>query len=199
MGVKELVDSEVIRKATAGCRNSANAVFEAYYDYVYRMAYYCVCERDWAEDIAHEVYLKYMKSIASYREEAAFSTWLYRVVVSVSIDQIRDRQRLRRLSDEYHREHERDEERRRSGVYVDPNVIPLFPKVASGSPEMDVYFQQLWDQILALPLRQRQAALLVHRDGLTHAEAAQLMNCKEGTVSGYLHDAYGRLKDRLEA
>jgi RNA polymerase sigma factor (sigma-70 family) len=62
-----------------------------------------------------------------------------------------------------------------------------------------MYYRQLWDQIAALPLRQRQAVLLVHREGLTHAEAAERMKCKESTVSGYVHEACRSLRKRLEA
>jgi RNA polymerase sigma factor (sigma-70 family) len=79
----------------------------------------------------------------------------------------------------------------------EPSEDPLRPK--SRSPEDDLIGQELWREVRALPPQQRDAVLLVYGEDRSHAEAAEILGCSESTVSGHLHTARKRLKERLVA
>jgi len=57
----------------------------------------------------------------------------------------------------------------------------------------------LWELVRALPLQQRTAIVLHHVGGFTHAEIAQAMNVRIGTVGSTLHAAHGKLREMLAA
>ena len=56
----------------------------------------------------------------------------------------------------------------------------------------------VWDEVRALPEKQRTAVMLVYGDGLSHGEAAKVMDCAESTVSFHLHAARKQLKKIVE-
>ena len=170
--MREVVDPAVIAKAVAGHRTSFDMIFLAYYEHIREMAYRRVGRKGWAEDIAHNVYIKLGKTIWAFRKEAAFSTWLYKVVVSVTTDYVR-------------------------------KVVhfPVPEPEPEGGPdgEETIYQIQLRELLKRLTPQEFEAVILVYWEGHTHAEAAVLMGCAEGTVSKYLFEARARLRGLLEA
>jgi RNA polymerase sigma-70 factor (ECF subfamily) len=117
--------------------------------------------------------------VRSFRGNAEFSTWLYRVAYNTAIDHIRARERLRRG------------ER--------PDVVVLFQGRTAQSAETAMAGSELWNEVRRLPPQQRDAVILVYAEDLTHAEAAAIMGCTEKTVSWHLHEARKRLRARLDA
>ena len=65
-------------------------------------------------------------------------------------------------------------------------------------PENEGRGEWLWAAVRLLPEKQRDAVLLVHSEGLSHAAAAEVLDCSENTVSWHLHEARKRLKDLLK-
>jgi RNA polymerase sigma-70 factor (ECF subfamily) len=63
--------------------------------------------------------------------------------------------------------------------------------------EQKVYASQVMAHVRALPEREKEALLLVFVQGLTHGETATVMNCKESTVSWYIHEARKKLQSLL--
>jgi RNA polymerase sigma-70 factor, ECF subfamily len=191
---KDPQDDDLVQKAAAGCERAFKELVVARYDAIYRMAWRWVGERDEAEDVAQDVCIKLAGAIGGFRGEAEFSTWLYRVTYTVAMDHIRARRRslwgrggqilifrkpkIRSVDDE-------------------PIDDPLKPE--SRSPEIELINKELWREVRALPPQQRDAVLLVYGEDRSHAEAAEILGCSESTVSGHLHTARKRLKERLVA
>jgi RNA polymerase sigma-70 factor, ECF subfamily len=175
----QVKDRELVSKAAAGCAAAFAALLQTHYDAIYRMAWRWLGAREDAEDAAQEVCVKMAGAIRTFRGEAEFSTWLYRVTYRVVIDQIRARERARRCSA--------------------PDVAVLHEAHVVPSPEAEVLDGQLWEEVRALPPQQRDAVLLVYGEDLSHAAAAAIMGCTENTVSWHLHAARKRLRARLEA
>jgi RNA polymerase sigma-70 factor (ECF subfamily) len=142
------------------------------------MAWRWMGSRHDAEDLAQDVCVKLARAIRSFRHDARFETWLYRLVYTTAVDHVRHRQRTRSTAD---------------------NVIPLFAPNHENSPEDEMINCEVWDEIAKLPRRQRDAVLLVHGQDLSHAEASAIMGCSESTVSGHLFAARKQLKERLTA
>ena len=177
--MKDLADPELIANAVAGSSAAFAALLAAYYDAIYRMAWRWVGVREEAEDVAQDVCVKLAGAIRSFRGEAEFSTWLYRLTYSVAVDHLRARRQSRR--------------------HTEPDVVVLFKDRVEQSPEAELVGSELWDEVRRLPSQQRDAVLLVYGEDLSHSDAAEIMGCTEKTVSWHLHTARKRLRARLNA
>lgn len=177
--VKDPVDRDLVMKAASGCETAFAALLEHHYDDIYRMAWRWLGSRADAEDAAQEVCVRLAGAIRTYRGEAEFCTWLYRVTYSVVVDQMRVRER--------------------SSRFDAAEVAVLLEAPAVPSPEVENLDRELWDEVRSLPNQQRDAVFLVYAEDLTHGEAAAIMGCSEKTVSWHLYAARKRLRARLEA
>lgn len=163
-------ESVVIKRAQNGDRNAFEALLRAHYNVMYRIAYKWSGNQIDAEDITQNACIKLARSIGTYRFQAAFSTWLYRLVVNVAKDSMKSRAR-----------------------YVDAaNVEAILVEPATA--ENSVYVSQIMAHIRTFPDREQEALYLVFSDGLTHRDAAVVMECKESTVSWYIHEARKKLQ-----
>ncbi len=172
-------DQTLAQKAADGCRVSFAALVERHYDRIYRIAWRVCGSRVQAEDVAQDVCVKLATAIRSFRGDAAFSTWVWRITVTTATDRLRAASRTTAL---------------------DPARMMALVDTASErapTPEDGVIGAELWQAVRALPDQQRDAVLLVYGEDLSHAEAAGIMGCREKTVSWHLHEAKKRLKTQL--
>lgn len=173
-------DDELAKRAAAGERAAFAALAERHYDRVHALAWRWAGSREGAEDIAQDVMVKLAGAIRSFRGEAAFSTWLYRLAYTAAVDFLRARQRIVALAPSQMAE------------LIDGDC-------AAPTPEDRLADQDLWGAVRALPEPQRDAVLLVYGEDLSHQEAAAVLGCAEATVSWRLHEARKTLKNKLEA
>ncbi len=163
-------------KAGAGDRDAFGELVRENYDFVFATAFKWCGNREDAEDLAQDICVKLARIIASYDGRAAFTTWLYRVVLNA----VRDKQRF-------------SMRQKRQARELKDTAMSQMP----ASQEQDALAGELWAAVRALPDRQRDAMLLVYGEELTHAEAAKVMNCREATVSWHVHGARKALKKLL--
>ena len=130
-----------------------------------------------AEDLAQETFLRAYAQLDSFRGTAKFSTWLYRIAMNTCLNwkqsEARRFQLHQRAAEEISAQHERH-------------------APAPGAPDGEVQ-----TALLKLPAKQRAAIVLTIYDGLNHAEAAQILNCSETTVSWRVFAAKRKLKKLL--
>ncbi len=132
-------------------------------------------DRATAEDVAQQAFLAAWRALPRFRDEAALSTWLHRIIVR----QVRSHQRWSNV-------------RRRLGWKVaDPvTVLP--------SPAGDHGLQKrIGDALMNLSSAQREAFVLVHLEGMTINEAAETTGRASGTVKSHLHRALKSLRAQL--
>jgi RNA polymerase sigma-70 factor (ECF subfamily) len=171
-------DVALVELARGGDAHAVQRLFERHYRAVYRLAYSWCGVREDAEDIAQEVFAKLARVLHGFRGESAFRTWLYRVVVNAARDH-----------------------RRRSAARVSREAAFLEQQRlsrAGGPGGNPVSAAQLQAAVDLLPAKFREAVLLVYGEGLTHREAAQVLDCREVTVSWRLFQAHKRLRRSLE-
>ena len=85
---------EILEACRRGDREAFRALYEAYKDRVYSIAFYFFhADADAANEVTQQVFLKLMREISRFRGDAAFSTWLYRMVVNACLDRSRGRRR----------------------------------------------------------------------------------------------------------
>ena len=157
-------DEALIRRAQRGDSTSFAELLDLHYDTIHRFAWKWCGHAANAEDIAQLACIKLANSLAQYRFQAAFTSWLYRLVISCAQDWQRSQQR-----------HDHDD------VYED---VP----VATANPaEESIYLMQLLTQLDTLGEGMKETALLVHGEGLSHAEAGAVLGVSESTISWRLH------------
>src|SRR5271157_2096253 len=93
--ISEADERSLIRRAQEGDRSAFDTLIRLYDKNVLRLALQVVGSPEEARDLYQEAFLKVYRSIRHFRSEAKFSTWLYRVVMNVCLDQLR-RQKSRR-------------------------------------------------------------------------------------------------------
>ena len=162
-----MTDDAQIRAAQAGDADAFEALLEAHYDTLYRFAYKWSGNAADAEDITQQACIKLAGSLASYRFESAFTTWLYRVVVNCAKDWARAQ-----------------------GRHMGEELEPAVEQGAGESADVEhhVFLRQLLERLEDLPEGIKETLLLVHAEGLTHGEAATVLDVKESTVSWRLHE-----------
>lgn len=164
-------DRELVARACGGDRAAFAALVEAHYDRMYRFARKWCGNDDDAADIAQEAAIRLARAIHGYDGRAAFTSWLYRIVVNCAIDW------------------QRAAARQPQG---DPALVDGLV-AAGGDAEAALDARQRLARVDRLPEKERVAVLLVAGEGLSHAAAAAVMACKESTVSWYIHEARKKL------
>jgi RNA polymerase sigma-70 factor (ECF subfamily) len=154
---------------------------------VYRVAFqYCGNHHD-ADDIAQDVFLKVFRSLASFRQDAQFTSWLYRIAMNACID------------------HARREAPLSAAASMDDETVSAVDTFADGAPgpEDRAYGGELGHvlrtEIERLPPRQRLIFTMRHFEGLKLSEIADALDLAEGTVKRQLHAAVHRLRDALRS
>ena len=157
-------DQALIRKAQGGDATSFAELLDLYYDTIHRFAWKWCGHAANADDIAQLACIKLANSLVQYRFQAAFTSWLYRLVISCAQDWQRSQQRHE------HGELPEDE-----------------PAEGTGSAEESIYLMQLLAQLEKLGEGMRETALLVHAEGMSHAEAGAILGVSESTISWRVH------------
>ncbi|NIY13467.1 MAG: sigma-70 family RNA polymerase sigma factor, partial [Nitrospinaceae bacterium] len=133
-----------------------------------------------AEDIAQDVFVRLARKLASYKGESSFKTWLYRITVNMAKDFFKKSSTRRGYESAYVQE--------QKVMGTNPGN-PGNP----GPPEED----RLQAALGELPVKLREAVVLVYSEGMSHAEAAKVLDCAETTVSWRLHQARKKLKSLM--
>jgi RNA polymerase sigma-70 factor (ECF subfamily) len=154
----------LIRRAQGGDVASFAQLLDLHYGAIYRFAWKWCGHRTNAEDIAQQSCIKLANSLAQFRFQAAFTSWLYQLVINCARDWQRTQQR-----------HEHDE-------LLDDAPIP-----APSRTEDHIYLAQLLEQLDELGEGMKETALLVHAEGLSHAEAGEILGVSESTISWRVH------------
>jgi RNA polymerase sigma-70 factor (ECF subfamily) len=163
-------DEALIRAAQAGDGTAFERLLERHYDTLYRFAYKWCGSRMDAEDVTQQACLKLAHGLDQYRFESALTSWLYRVVVNCAKDWARSQGRHAVAAPEPHEDN------------------PDSATSAEDVVEHQAFLWQLLHRLDALPEGIKETLLLVHAEGLTHGEAAAVLQIKESTVSWRLHE-----------
>src|ERR671931_1526444 len=89
-----MVSHEILAACRRGDREAFEEVVRRTHRHVYTQALRLVGDRQEAEDVAQEAYLRVFRGLAGFREEAQFETWLYRIVAKSAMNHLRKRGRF---------------------------------------------------------------------------------------------------------
>lgn len=162
---------------------------ERYKRMVYRLAVQITKNHADADDVMQETFIKVYRSIHTFRRDAAFETWLYRIAVNEALNFVKRRERRRECTFEAATEAEYEATARyRAQLANDPQA----------HAEKAELRQYVTEAVNSLPLKHRTVVILHEFEGLTHAEIASILNCSEGTVRSRLHYARKKLRTLLK-
>lgn len=170
-------DNALAERAAGGDRVAFQSLLERHYDTIFRVAYRFTGLRQDAEDLTQDICASLPVRLRSFRGEARFTSWLYRVVVNAAQDKRRKQVTADRANAAYG---EISELERGQADQTARDIAWLYETL-----------EQLGDDL-------RQTAILVVAEGLSHAEAAAVLNVKESTVSWRMHEVRKRLKAQVE-
>ena len=184
----ERIETLLIDELREGDMAALAILVEKYKRLVYRVAIQITKNHEDANDVMQDTFLKVYESIHSFRKDAAFETWLYRIVINHATNLVKRRERRRESPLSGTSEMEIHPDLRRTADLANNPHLNLEKKE-----------RQRWvtQAINSLPLKQRTVVILHEFEGLTHPEIASILNCSEGTVRSRLHYARHKLRDLL--
>lgn len=179
---------QLIELLKQGDESAYRTVVDTWQHMVYNTALGIVQNEADAEDVAQEVFVQVYQSISSFKGDAKFSTWLYRITLSKAMDHLRKKKRKKRFAFVRSLFGEAGE------VVIHP---PDFhhPGVAMDNKENAAI---LFKAIAQLPDNQRIAFTLHKVEGLSYQEISEAMNTTVSSVESLLHRAKNNLKKWLQ-
>jgi len=164
----------------AACRNGDPDAFEELVRRtqrrVFTLAHRLTGDRSEAEDVAQEAYLRVYRSLGGFRQDAAFETWLYRVVTNTAMTYLRHRGRFGEL------------------LEIEPAVPQPGPQLADRAVDRDEVRRGLAELSRGL----RAVLVLKEMYGLSCREIGEELGITEGAVKVRLHRARKRLRDVIQ-
>jgi len=163
---------------------SFEALVRTYERRVYNLACQMLGDREEARDAVQEIFLRVHQNLDSFRFEAKFSTWLYRLAVNHLLNYRRAwlRTRLEPLEDLI------------AAVGWEPMAMDPGPEQQALDRDQAETVRRA---IAKLPSKLRAALVLKDLQGLSYAEIADVLGITEGTVASRLNEARSALARRL--
>jgi RNA polymerase sigma-70 factor (ECF subfamily) len=171
-------EPELIAQVLAGDRIAARALYDAHAPRVYRLAFRLTGDADLAREFTQDTFVRAFNQLSRFRGDAAFSTWIHRITVTVVANAMR---RVKRLKT---RETELDD------------AIPINGgETAFGSDP--ILRDRLSKAIDGLSEIYRTTIIMHDLEGYTHGEIAEVLGVAEGTCKSRLAAARAQLRETL--
>jgi len=185
-GSADLDERLLIERCRAGDIAAFEPLVEKYRQRVWRLAFQVLRDREEAWDCAQDAFVRAFQSLASFRGQSAFYSWLFRIAMNVATDRLRARSAQARAfgnqpvpAEEWERTAPDHGER---------------PDQAALGAERRLRISRALD---TLPPNARTIIMLSDVEGLSYREIASVLNCPIGTVMSRLHNARKRLRSAL--
>ena len=165
----------IIAACRAGDREAFARLFDLCRDGVYAVALHMCGEPAAAADVTQDVFMKLLTRLPQFGARAAFTTWLYRIVVNTAIDHQRSRRRVAPL----------------------PETLPDTRRPADDEYARAERRERIAAALQALPAKLRAPLVLRHVEGLAYHDIAGALGISPGTVASRLSRAHARLAREL--
>lgn len=183
-------DAALMLRAAAGDEACFNRLVEKYHRPMIHFLYRMVHSQAVAEELAQEVFLRVYRARESYRAEARFSTWLYRIATNLAVNHARDTRH----------------ERAAQTIYLDApdEETGAKPDVADDEPSAEQSLLRrermaaIRAHVMELPERQRTAVLMHKYQGLDYRQIGEALQLSESATKSLLFRAYQTLRGTLK-
>jgi RNA polymerase sigma-70 factor (ECF subfamily) len=185
-------DHDLVQRVQAGDTAAFRALFDKYHRRAFAVAMGVVKNQDDALDAVQEAFVKVHKNIHKFQGSSSFYTWLYRIVMNVSIDHVRRTSRRKSLDFDERALHEESE------VAGDGALVP---SVTDANPGKAALRRELGGAIQAalqeLPEHHRAVIVLREIEGMSYEEMAEALEVPKGTVMSRLFHARKKMQAAL--
>ena len=189
LDLAELSDEDVMERCAMGSEAAFRALVQRYRTRIMNLVCRFINDRDRAEEISQEVFLRVFRNRERYRKSGKFSTWIFTIAVNLTKNEIRSRVRHRGTFSLDAME----EESGGQGVSF-PDSKPL--------PDEDLNANEIGRKVAEalhkIPARYREAVVLRDVEGLSYEEVGQILRIPGGTVRSRINRARLMLKERLK-
>jgi RNA polymerase sigma-70 factor (ECF subfamily) len=183
-------DSAIMLELRAGNMSGFDFLIQKYRKPIVNFMYRMVHNQAIAEELAQEVFLRVYRSRETYRAEARFSTWLYRIATNLGVNYARDNRH----------------ERTASTIYLDAadEETGTTPDVADSTPGVEASMLRrermnaIRECVMALPERQRMAVLMHKYEEMDYRQIGDVLKLSESATKSLLFRAYQTLRERLK-
>lgn len=173
-GVLDEPDPQILSRARRGDTGAFEVLVRAYQADVWRLSLHLTGDRNLADDITQDAFIRIFRFLPRYRGDSKFSTWVFAITRNCALDELRRSKRRQVLADRAKMERRVEEVEHATGVEVR-------------------------DAIAALPLELREPLVLIDVLGESYRDAAKVLASPEGTVKSRVHRARQQLAEVLGA
>lgn len=173
----ETSDETLVELAQSGDGEAFGALLSRHYELIFRLGFRFLGNRTEAEDLAQDICAGLPAKLRSYRGEARFTTWLYRITVNGAKDRLRRRKTRRNAAQ----------------GWADLEQMNRHSDAQSAA-------EQRWlrQAMHTLPPDLHETVVLILGDELTHKQAAEVLDISEGTVSWRMSEVKKHLRALAE-
>jgi RNA polymerase sigma-70 factor (ECF subfamily) len=183
-------DAAVMLRVAEGDEAGFNYLAQKYHRPMIHFLYRMVGNHAVAEELAQEVFLRVYRARTSYRAEARFTTWLYRIATNLAVNYARDTKH----------------ERAAQTVYLDApdEETGTTPDLADDDPSAEERMLReermaaIRRHVMALPERQRMAVLMHKYQGMDYRQIGEVLKLSESATKSLLFRAYQTLREKLK-
>mgnify|MGYP006129411385 CR=1 FL=1 len=182
-------DSQLIELVNAGHTNAFNSLVLRYRDRVFSVVYNMTSNREDANDITQDVFVKAFHNIHRFQQKSTFFTWLYRIAVNTGISFIKKNRNRQFFSLENFEE---------EGISGKLAEILSSRKHSRRELLLQELQEKLNEALQKLSVKHRTTVVLFEIEGLSHKDIGEILNCSEGTVRSRLHYAKNELQNYMK-
>jgi len=191
LGLIHSTDKDLVIAARTGSEAAYRELLGRYQRPLFSLIYRMVRDRELAEDLAQETFVKVFNNLGSYDPRYKFASWIFKIGSNLAIDSLR-RKALPTVSLDGSSQATSAEEMEAS------KITPICPEL---DPEQVLESKELGREIEAaigeLQTEYCMAIVLRHVEGRSYEEIAEIMEAPLGTVKTYIHRGRAELRERL--
>ena len=179
---EEVSNSELVKKSQLGDKSAFEELVKRHQDLVFSLSFKLTGNRELANDVAQEAFIRAWKAIEKFRGDSTFGTWIYRITVNTAWT-------LRKKAKKHYSLNIEDTQ---EPVVIDEKKDPELVAINS---DLSVVLRKALNQI---PLEQRIIVELKNIEGRSHKEIADYLDISVTAAKVRLHRAHQKLRNILE-
>ncbi len=189
-GSPEPFEAQLIARCRRGDRDAFNELVDRYQAKVYNLAYRLLGDPDEAWDVSQEAFLRIYRGIRKFHGGSALTTWIYRIVHNLCLDELKKKRRRPQIASEPETE--------------DPNAEALLDRLPDESSEPQALAltaelrQAVRAAIMRLKPHHRDVLVLYDLEGFSYNDIAAMLRTNVGTIKSRLNRARLSLAKELE-
>ena len=188
---ENISDKTLVERFRRGEEEAFSILVERYASRTYRVAYGVLGNREDAEEVAQDVFVKIHKALADFRGESEFSTWLYRIAMNMAKNKYRwNKSRGEGVKVSIDAPLENDDDRRTLEV----EDVERSPDDAHETSEL---MDSLVNELEKLPEVYRTPLVMWNVEEVSYEDIAKALGCKVGTVKSRINRGRTILREKL--